>query len=186
MVPSPLLNVVVAGVSRHVQMSKGYETDSFVNPLTPVDCVSAFMMAKTLTERHLFDVCISVAPEGHVYGYFFEQFRAKVLSVHVDYPPRRCELLDDLNVISNQRVLILEDDVASGTTLRLVVHALLEYAPASIDLFLGRRKDSQNLEAIHPAIQMVYLSEDLLKADEREVHEQLFVRFFAEQNTAEY
>jgi hypothetical protein len=68
MVLSRLLNDVVADISRHVQMSKGYETESFVNPLTPVDCVSAFMMAKTLTERDLFDVCVSVAPEGHVYG----------------------------------------------------------------------------------------------------------------------
>ena len=63
---------VVADVSRHVRSSKGYEVQSYVNPLTPMDSVSAFAMARLLVEENAFDVCVSVAPEGHIYGYFFE------------------------------------------------------------------------------------------------------------------
>ncbi len=180
MVPPQLLERVEAEVGRHVRESKGYEEESFINPLTPVDSVAAFAMAKLLTAQNAFDVCISVAPEGHVYGYFFQQCGATILSVHVGYPPRRCNVLDDLQVISGKRLLILEDDVASGTTLRLVVAALLEYRPQSIDLFLGCRKDSQNLEAVHPEIGRLYLAEDLLSPDCREEFEAQFNQHFGE------
>lgn len=178
MVPPQLMERVVAEVTSHVRASKGYEEESFINPLTPVDSVAAFAMAKMLTEQHAFDVCVSVAPEGHVYGYFFQQFGAFILSVHVDYPPRRCEILDDLEVIRGKRVLILEDDVASGTTLCHVVNALTTYEPQSMNLFLGRRKDSQVLDSIHPAIGKVFLAEEHLDAEPREEYEMLFVSFF--------
>lgn len=178
MVPQQLMERVVAEVTSHVRASKGYEEESFINPLTPVDSVAAFAMAKLLTEQNAFDVCVSVAPEGHVYGYFFKQFGAPILSVHVDYPPRRCEILDDLEVIRDKSVLILEDDVASGTTLRHVVNALMEHKPQSIDLFLGRRKDSQVLDSIHPAISKVFLAEEHLDAVRREDYEAQFVSFF--------
>jgi hypothetical protein len=179
MVSQELLERVVAQVGQHVRESKGYETESWINPLTPVDSVAAFAMAKVLTERHLFDYFVSVAPEGHVYGYFFEKcFGASILSVHVDYPPRRCEVLDDLNPIRGKRVLILEDDVASGTTLRHVVNAINEYQPRSLDLYLGRRKGDQALENVDPAIGTTYLAEDYLDPNRREEYESQFVTFF--------
>src|SRR3954454_8209418 len=121
MVSKELLERVVADVRRHVRRSKGYEEGSWVNPLAPVDCVTAFSLARLLTGRGLFDHCIAVAPEGHVYGYFFERLGVPILSVHVGYPPRRVEVLDDLAVVRDRRVLLLEDDVVSGGTLRLVI-----------------------------------------------------------------
>ncbi len=178
MKPPGLMEFVIAEVSRHVRSSRGYETESFVNPFTPVDSVSAFVLARTLTEQHEFDACVSVAPEGHVYGYFFQLFNAPIVSVHVDYPPRRCQTFEDLEAIRGKRVLILEDDVASGTTLRLVVQTLLEYQPRGIDLFLGRRKDSQILEAIHPSIDRVFMAEDFLDASLRAEHERQFAEYF--------
>jgi hypoxanthine-guanine phosphoribosyltransferase len=101
--------------------------------------------------------------------------------VHVDYPPRRCDPLDDLQVLRDQRVLILEDDVASGTSLRHVVRALLAHQPATIDLYLGRRKDCQTLENIDSAIRNVYLAEDYLDLRRREEDEAEFVKFFKHQ-----
>lgn len=179
MVSQQLLARVVALVGKHVRESKGYETESWINPLTPVDSIAAFAMAKALTERHLFDHFVSVAPEGHVYGYFFEKcFGASILSVHVDYPPRRCEVLDDLAPVRGKRVLILEDDVASGTTLRYVVSAISEYKPQSLDLYLGRPKDGQVLDHVDPAIETVYLSEDYLDPNRREEYESQFMTFF--------
>ena len=178
MVPPHLMEQVIADVSRHVRSSKGYEVQSFVNPLTPVDSVSAFAMASLLTLENVFDMCVSVAPEGHVYGYFFERLGASILSVHVDYPPRRCEILDDLDPIRGKRVLILEDDVASGTTLRHVVNALLFYQPDSLELFLGRKKDSQVLDSIDPAISKVYLAEEHLDPGLRDEYEMRFIEYF--------
>jgi hypothetical protein len=180
MISPELLKRVEAEVGQHVRESKGYETESFINPLTPVNSVAAFAMAKALTERALFDHCVSVAPEGHVYGFFFEKcFGASVLSVHVGYPPRGCTILDDLSPIRGARVLILEDDVASGTTLRHVVNSLNEYHPRSLDLYLGRPKDSQVLENIDPAIGTVYLAEDYLDPQRLEEYESQFAKFFA-------
>jgi hypothetical protein len=179
MVSRALLDRVAADVDKHVRESKGYETESWINPLTPVDSIAAFAMAKILTEGNAFDYCVSVAPEGHVYGYFFEKcFGASTLSVHVDYPPRRCEILDDLSAIRGRRVLILEDDVASGTTLRYVIAALMQFEPATLDLYLGRPKDGQVLEHVDPAIEVVYLAEDRLDPRQREQYESQFVQFF--------
>jgi hypothetical protein len=179
MISKELIERVEFNVGQHVRQSKGYETESWINPLTPVDSVAAFAMAKALTEAQLFDYCVSVAPEGHVYGYFFERcFGAPVLSVHVDYPPRRCEVLDNLGPIRTRRVLILEDDVASGTTLRHVVTALGKYEPRSMDLYLGRPKDSQILEHVDPAIGTLYLAEDHLDQRRRDEYEEQFRQFF--------
>ena len=180
MVSKQLLEWVVADVRRHVRRSKGYEEGPWVNPLVPVDCVAAFTLARLLTGRGLFDHCVAVAPEGHVYGYFFERLGVPVLSVHVDYPPRRVEVLDDLAVIQGGRVLLLEDDVVSGVTLRLVVDALRQHAPRSLALYLGRRKEDQILENVPPEVSAVYLAEDLLRAAERGQAEAEFAAFFGE------
>jgi hypoxanthine phosphoribosyltransferase len=136
------------------------------------------MMARFLTEQEAFDHYLAVAPEGHVYGYFFEQLGTRVLTVHVDYPPRRCELLDDLSVLRDARVLIIEDDVVSGVTLGLVVNALEKYEPRSLALYLGRRKDDQQVGSIMPEIERVFLAEDCLDSSMREHHESSFVEFF--------
>lgn len=178
MVSPELLEQVVADVGKHVRQAKGFEEESWINPLTPVNSVAAFAMAKLLTEQAAFDHCVSVAPEGHVYGFFFERLGASILSVHVDYPPRRCEVLDDLRTLRGKRVLILEDDVASGITLGYVVGAIQEYEPRSLDLYLGRPKDGQVLDNIDPAIGKVYLAEDYLDSGRLEEYEAWFVSFF--------
>jgi hypothetical protein len=126
----------------------------------------------------LFDHCLAVAPEGHVYGYFFERLGIPVLSVHVGYPPRRVEVLDDLAVVRGGRVLLLEDDVVSGVTLRLVVDALGHHGPHSLALYLGRRKEDQILENIPPEVSAVYLAEDRLRPAERGQDEAEFAAFF--------
>lgn len=182
MISQQLLDEVASQVRQHCRQhcrqAKGYEEGPWVNPLTPSDSVSAFMMARFLTEEKTFDQYVSVAPEGHVYGYFFERLGVPILSVHVDYSPRRCELLDDLTVLRNARVLILEDDVVSGITLRLVLNALQAYGPRSLALYLGRRKEDQQVESIAPEIESVFFAEDHLDPTLRAQYESEFVRFF--------
>ena len=173
-----LLERVDRQVEAHVRQSKGFEQDSMINPLVPVDTVAALAIAKQLIEQSRFDAFVAVATEGHVYGYFFEQFGAAVLSVHVDYPPRRCVLLDDFAVIKGQRLLILEDDVASGTTLHLVIDELENFKPNSMDLYLGRPKANQTLENIDSRVNKVFLAEEHLSAADRPRHEDEFRSHF--------
>ncbi|WP_182869103.1 phosphoribosyltransferase [Stieleria mannarensis] len=179
MIEQEFMHDLANRIENHVRNSKGFEEDSFVNPFSPVDSVSAFAAARRIIAEHNHDVFIAVAPEGHVYGFFFEHFGASVLSVHVGYPPRECSVLDDLSAIRGRRVLIIEDDVASGTTLRLVLDAIQDAGPESIDLFLGRRKHQQILENIDLRINRTYLPEDILQAEQQAVYEADFVRAFS-------
>ncbi|MCS7466932.1 phosphoribosyltransferase domain-containing protein [Stieleria sp. ICT_E10.1] len=179
MIDQELLRDVAARVEIHVRNSKGFEEESFVNPFSPVDSVSAFAAARRLVTERDHDAFIAVAPEGHVYGFFFEYWGASVLSVHVGYPPRECLILDDLSGIRGRRVLILEDDVASGTTLRVVLDAIQDVSPKSVDLFLGRPRHQQILEHIDSRIGKTSLAEDLLHEGQQTIDEADFVRAFA-------
>jgi hypothetical protein len=60
-----VIEKVIADVDRHCRRSRGYEDGPWVNPMTPVDPVAAFAVAKTLIHQDAFDVCVSVAPEGN-------------------------------------------------------------------------------------------------------------------------
>ena len=102
-----------------------------------------------------------------------------MLSVHVDYPPRECSILDDISGIRGRRVLIIEDDVASGTTLRIVLDVIQNASPDSVDLFLGRRQDQQIMEHIDSRIGKTYLAENVVHEERRTVDEANFERAFA-------
>ena len=115
MIGPELLQSLYSDIRRRCQ-SKSDADSPWQNPLVPHDCVSAFMMAKRLTEEQVCNNYVAVAPEGHVYGFYFEKFGAQILSVFVDYPPRQMETRDGLAAIRGGRVLILEDDVISGVT----------------------------------------------------------------------
>src|SRR5262249_33016168 len=148
------------------------------NNFVPHDCVRAFAMTTFLVGSGRFDHYVAVAPEGHIYGYFFEKLDVQVLSGFADYPPTRFEPVDDLDIIKAGRVLIIEDDVIGGRTLRLVVDALLEYQPKTLALYLGHTRGIQHLENVPPHIDRVYLAEDQLDDADRDQQEAEFVQFF--------
>lgn len=179
MVPEKLLQWVSDEVRRHCA-ARGHVSGPNWNPLTPWDSVAALAMAKFLVRLGRFDYYVAVAPEGHVYGYFFEKLGIRILSVFVDYPPRQVKLEDDFSAIRGRRLLVLEDDIVSGVSLNLVVNELANYAPHSLSLYLGREKDSQLLENVPPVIKEVYLAEDLLDPAERGRYEAEFIEFFAD------
>jgi hypothetical protein len=167
---------VLAAVKRHCE-AKGYAEGPGVNDFAPHDAVAAFAMARLLV-REGFDHFVAVAPEGHIYGFFLEKLGATVLSVFTDYPPTRCEAVEDLSAIRGGRVLIIEDDVASGRTLRLVIDHLLGYEPGELHLYLGHTGGIQRVENVPDSIKEVYLAEDLLDPADRGKHEEEFVQFF--------
>src|SRR5215470_12933307 len=143
MVPRRILDAVLAEVRRHC-LSKGYQEGPGVNNFVPHDAVAAFGMARLLSASG-FDRYLAIAPEGHVYGYFFERLGVPVLSIFTDYPPTQCATDDDLGAVKGQRVLLIEDDVIGGRTLRLVVECLQPFAPQSLALYLGHTKGIQHL-----------------------------------------
>ncbi|HYT87968.1 MAG TPA: hypothetical protein VEL76_04555, partial [Gemmataceae bacterium] len=107
----------------------------------------------------------------------FEHLEAKVLSVCTDYPPTRCESADDLVVLKGSRVLLIEDDVIGGGTLRLVVSYLKKFSPAALALYLGHTKGIQHLRNVPTEIGTTYLAEDHLDWDRRAADEEAFVAF---------
>jgi hypothetical protein len=177
MVSEELLRRVEDEVRCHCA-AKGHVSGPNWNPLTPRDSVAALAMAKYLVGSGRFDHYVAVAPEGHVYGFFFESVGAPVLSIFVDYPPRRAELVEDLSAVRGGRVLLLEDDVVSGLSLRLVLDELAKHAPGLVSLYLGRAKEDQLLENVPPSVAEVFLAEDRLDPARRSRFEEDFAEHF--------
>jgi hypothetical protein len=176
-VSARLFEQVAEAVRGHC-VAKGYVGGPNWNPLAPQDSVAALAMAKGLSWSGAFDHYIAVAPEGHVYGFFFERLGVPVLSIFVDYPPTRADSADDLSAIRGGRVLLIEDDVVSGLSLELVMKEVARQGPSSVSLYLGREKDAQQLQNTPPRIDRVYLAEDDLDPTGRDRYESEFIDFF--------
>ncbi|MBN9524008.1 hypothetical protein J0H58_36775 [bacterium] len=176
MVSRQLLDAVVADVRRHCQ-ARGYSEGPGINNFVPHDAVAAFGMAELLVAAG-FDRYLSIAPEGHIYGYFFEQLGVPVLSVFTDYPPTQISAEDDLRDLRDRRVLLIEDDVIGGRTLRLVVEHLRQFSPASLALYLGHTKGIQHVQNVPPGIERVFVAEDCLSFGVRPELEKCFEAFF--------
>ena len=177
MISSSFRDRVLAEVRKHCH-SKGYQEAPGVNNFVPHDCVNGSAMALLLSRSGLFDHYLAIAPEGHIYGYFFERLGAKVLSIFTDYPPTKCQAEDDLARIRNGRVLLIEDDVIGGRTLRLVVGHLLQFHPRSLALYLGHTQGIQHLRNVPPEIGTTYLAEQCLDYGQRQADEAAFLEFF--------
>ncbi len=149
-----------------------------INNLVPHDCINAYSMARYLVQEVGFSHYISVAPEGHIYGYFFKRIGIHPLAISVDYPPTRATTLDDLMQIAGGTVLIIEDDVIGGGTLRIVVSELLKFKPRRLSLFLGHSKMFQHIENIPTEIESIYIAEDNLSPDDYEHREREFIAEF--------
>jgi hypothetical protein len=176
MVSRQVLGALLADVRRHCE-ARGYHEGPGVNNFVPHDAVAAFGMAELLVVAG-FDRHLAIAPEGHIYGYFFERLGARVLSVFTDYPPTRCAAEDDLRAVEGRRVLLIEDDVIGGRTLRLVVEHLRQFAPASLALYLGHTKGIQHLRNVPAEITKVFVAEDCLSLEGRAQLERRFDEFF--------
>ncbi len=171
-----LLEQIAEAVRGHCA-AKGYIRGPNWNPLVPHDSIAALAMARILTGPGRFDHYLAIAPEGHVYGFFFERLGARVLSISVDYPPTRVNLADELAAIRGGRVLLIEDDVVTGISLGLVMTEVASHEPSSVSLYLGRDRESQQLQNVPPQIDRVYLAEDDLEPASRGRYEAEFLEF---------
>ena len=177
---SIVLQHVLRNVSDYCH-EKGVLEAPGINNLVPHDCVNAYAMANYLVKTVGFSHYVSVAPEGYIYGYFFNKIGIHPLAISVDYPPKKASTLDDLLPIAGGTVLIIEDDVIGGGTLKIVVSELLKFKPRRLSLFLGHSKIFQHFENIQPEIESTYIAEDTLNEDEYENREREFITEFGKE-----
>jgi hypothetical protein len=174
---SQVLQYVLGRISSYCHERGAWEALG-VNNLVPHDCANAYAMARYLVQDVGFDHYISVAPEGHIYGYFFSRIGIQPLAVSVDYPPTKLVAIDNLFQIVGGTVLIIEDDVIGGGTLRIVISELIRYKPHRLSLFLGHSKIFQHFENIPKEIEQVYIAEDILSDAYYAYREQEFIEEF--------
>ena len=172
---------IYSAVCEEVQrncIAKGYREGDGVNNFIPHDAIATFGMAKFLAGK--FDRYVSVAPEGHIYGYFFERIGIPIMSVFTDYPPTCCTSDEDLAVLEDQKVLLIEDDVISGRTLQLVVDYIGQFKPASLALYLGHNIGIQHLGNVPREIvpENIFVAERSLSQKDWMSLEDEFLEFF--------
>jgi hypothetical protein len=85
---------------------------------------------------------------------------------------------EELSALRGGRVLLIEDDVIGGASLRLVVGALLGYKPRSLSLYPGHTRGVQHLENVPPEITKTYLAEGYLDPRQWPRYEAELVTFF--------
>lgn len=159
---------------------KGYEEKEGVNNFVPHDTVCSFGMAKQILALKEYDLFISVAPEGYIYSYFFELQGVSTIEVFVDYPPVNLRSPDDLSIIEGKKILIIEDDIIGGATVRLILKELEQYKPAELGLYLGHNKGFQKIENIPCSIEKTFIAEDFFDCSTMIETENGFVEFFSE------
>jgi hypothetical protein len=174
---SRVLQYVLAAIRDYCHERGAWEAAGVSN-FVPHDCANACAMARFLVQDIGFDHYVSVAPEGHIYGYFFDRIGIQPLALSVDYPPTKLKAIDDLSHITGGTVLIIEDDVMGGATLRIVASELIKFKPRRLSLFLGHSKVFQHFENIPQEIEQVYIAEDVLSEDQYSDREREFVEQF--------
>ncbi len=109
-----------------------------------------------------YDLGLSVEPEGCGYAYFFEMQGMRVLHVFADFDGKGgidYRETEDLGPIRGKKVLIIEDDVQSGLTLRTVLGRLRGFKAASYGLYLGNLGGFQKTANVPGQIRRIHMND---------------------------
>src|SRR4029434_3908582 len=110
-----------------------------------------------------YDVALIVGPEGFSYEPIFQDLGLATLAVNIpeaNFGGRRSiAIFDDLSRLTGKRVLVLEDDVRSGATLRKLLEEIKIYEPGYLGLYLGLPSIRQMTQNIPPEFRKVYVTE---------------------------
>jgi hypoxanthine phosphoribosyltransferase len=132
------------------------------NPHRPHSHVASFRSAQKALKGK-YDFALIVGPEGFAYEPIFLDLGIKTIAVNIpeaDFGGKRSiTFFDDLTQIRGKRVLVIEDDVQSGATLRKLVEELKPYAPKNLGLYLGIPAGRQMTENIPHDFKKVYMTE---------------------------
>lgn len=166
--------VVKAEISDYVRIH-GHGKDFFPQLLR-----DAFTSARRIVESGVVDIGLSVEPEGCGYSYFFELHGLKVLHVFADFDGKggiEYRETEDLAVLRGKRVLLIEDDVRTGQTLRAVLANIVRLDIAKLEIFLGNGTFYQNTSALPPPISRFYLNRGEEDINLYDAEDRAFVSF---------
>lgn len=146
------------------------------NEHSPHSMTSSFVNAQQALAKGRYSVVLIVGPEGFAYEPLFRDIgrdlRLRVVSVNIpeaDFNGERSiQVLDDLKALEGQRVLVVEDDVQSGATLRKLLEHVTPHRPAFLGLYLGSEPHYQMRENIPPEFKSVYARKRDPMKDERD------------------
>ncbi len=129
----------------------------------PSNPLAAFDAARKAVGED-FDAALIVGPEGFAYEPYFRDFGLPTAAVNIpesgEDESRTIRLFDDASTLRGKRVLVVEDDVHTGATLRKLLEWLMPQNPARLGLYLGQPEQFQRVTKIPQAFAAVYLAEE--------------------------
>ena len=136
---------------------------------TPHSFVAPFRNAQDALKDG-YDVALIVGPEGFAYEPIFRDLGIPTVAVNIPESaaggPRTLSSLDDLSSLKGKRVLVVEDDIQTGATLRKLLEAFGEDAPSKLGLYLASPGERQVLESVPAAFQNVYVTTVNIQQDD--------------------
>jgi len=145
--------------ARAVEAATSRNIDNQHYPSNPL---AAFIAAREAVQKG-FDVALIVGPEGFAYEPFFIDLGLATVAVNI--PESRIDetrttiACGDLSVLKGKRVLIVEDDVRTGATLKKIIDISNTYVPQELGLYLGLPKTFQRMENIPSNFKDVFVAD---------------------------
>ena len=140
---------------RHLKKT---DVERNIEATQPHDVFESLKLSRQIMQEKNFEVVLVIGPEGCKYAVPFELAGLPLVEIFIDDsdPARPYQALDDLEAIRGKKVLLLEDDVCSGATLRRTLEHILPREPQSIELFLGNPLFFQTLSNVPSEISRVH------------------------------
>jgi len=128
----------------------------------PHSYTASFRAAQSAAKDR-YDVALIVGPEGFAYEPIFQDLGLPTVAVNIpeaDFGGKRSiAVFNDLSKLTGKRVLVVEDDVQSGATLKKLLDEIRLYDPGFLGLYLGLPAIRQRQENIPPDFKKIYVTE---------------------------
>jgi hypoxanthine phosphoribosyltransferase len=182
--PLPVGFADVLANARYLEAGRRCASDRNVkHEHLPRSYTVAFRAAMDAVQEVGYDTALIVGPEGFAYEPIFRDLGLAIAAVNIPEAvfngERSLKELDDLSKLKGSRVLVVEDDVVSGATLRKLLPSLERHAPAELGLFLGSPSGRQLQMNIPASFRHVHISDDKVNAD-GDADADAFLRHLAE------
>jgi len=132
------------------------------NPPYQIDPLAAFNAAQEAV-KNKYDIALIVGPEGFSYEPYFRDLGMPTIAVNIPESgkdePRTIKIFDNLSVLQDKKVLVIEDDVSTGATLKRLIEIVKPYSPQQLGLYLGLPESFQKISNIPREFKDSYIAE---------------------------
>lgn len=154
------------GESRE-EAAKSRGVENFHNTSSSIAAFNAAMEAS----KKGFEVALIVGPEGFAYEPYFADFGIKTVAINIPESrpgqPRDMQVFEDLSVLAGKKVLVVEDDVRTGATLRRILDGLRDTQPSEVGLYLGQNENFQLMKNVPAEFKEVFVAKkDSIQEDQ--------------------